>query len=164
MKKHSLSAAVIIAFAAFSAPVMSFAPAPQDQLGFSVSFSKTNPVVGDTVEIIFKARVPVGFHVYSEKSDCPEDDGPMRAEWIFDPADGIEYIGSVTGIGDHMAHDDVFHCSTGEFDGQCEFRQTIRITGPVHNLSAHFTGQKCSIKDGTCYLVKEDVPIMLHIH
>ena len=27
----------------------------------------------------FKFDVPKGFHVFSEKSDCPEDDGPQRA-------------------------------------------------------------------------------------
>ncbi|MFZ9754610.1 MAG: hypothetical protein ACO3DK_01090, partial [Bacteroidia bacterium] len=50
-------------------------PKPQ----FKASYSNTKPKAGDVVEIIMKFEVASGFHMYSEKSDCSEFDGPIRA-------------------------------------------------------------------------------------
>jgi hypothetical protein len=145
-------------------PLLSLTNRKQDKIGFTVSLSKPHPVVGDTIEIIFKAPLPKGFHLYSEKSDCPADDGPLRAEWSFIDTAHVEFLGKAIGIGDHMVRDeDIFHCSTSEFEGMCEFRQKVYIFGPVESITGSFNGQKCSA-DGTCFQILEDVLVPLHVH
>lgn len=133
-------------------------------LKFEVSYTVDIPKKGDTIELIFKSLVPNPYHLYSEKSDCPEDDGPIRAEWNFPELAGIELLGKPYGVGDHMAMDDVFKCSTGEFEARCEFRQKIVITGTVHDFTVDFNGQICSVIDGTCHQINETVTVPLHVH
>lgn len=130
-----------------------------DSLGFTVTFSKPDPKPGDTLEIIFKAKIPEGWHLYSEKSDC-KDDGPMRSSFIFDGAPGIELIGGVVGVGDSMVKEtEIWNCSTGEFSGSCEFRQKI-VYKSVTTLVAHFEGQRCNMKTGICLQVLETIPVV----
>lgn len=114
---------------------------------FKVSFSKTDVMAGDIVEIIIRFDVPKGFHIYSEKSDCPEDDGPMRASIDFTPHSSYELMGKFFGIGDHMVKEtDVFNCSTGEFTTKGEFRQKIRVYTSIGNpgIQLLFNGQICN--------------------
>lgn len=133
----------------------------QDTLGFKVAFSKAKPKIGDTVEVIFTAKIPKGWHLFSEKTDCLADDGPIRAEFTFESDTSFESTGDLYGVGDTMIKDEeVWKCSSGQFYNSCDFRQKIVVKGPIHN-TAHFYGQKCSDQDGLCYLVKEDIPVTL---
>ncbi len=114
---------------------------------FKVSFSKTNVMAGDIVEIIIRFDVPKNFHIYSEKSDCPEDDGPIRASIDFTPQPSYELIGKFFGVGDRMVKEtDVFNCSTGEFTTKGEFRQKIRVFTSIVNpgIQLIFNGQICN--------------------
>lgn len=156
-----------IATLLFIASILAAFPnAKTDELGFTVSLSKQNIKPGDTFEIIITGNVPHGFHLYSEKSDCPDDDGPLRAEWSFEISNqpGFELIGKPIGIGDKMVMDDeIFKCSTGEFEDHCEFRQKVKAVHASNSvINAAFNGQKCST-DGTCFLVKESISIPILI-
>jgi hypothetical protein len=138
-------------------------PGPK-KLGFTVSLDKADPKIGDTVVITFKAPIPAGFHVYSEKSDCPADDGPQRAEMRFNHSDAIIFIDGITGVGDVMVNDtEIWKCTTGEFDKVCEFRQKIVVTGELQDLVATFMGQQCSMADGVCYQVDEEIKIPITV-
>lgn len=112
---------------------------------FVASFSKTNATAGDVIEIIIKFDVPKGFHVFSEKSDCPEDDGPMRASIDFKPNNSYQLIGKFRGVGDHMVkEDEVWHCSSGEFIDKGEFRQKIKVLSTVSEIEMTINGQICN--------------------
>lgn len=113
---------------------------------FTASYStKTAPKAGDVIEIIIKFNVAKGFHVYSEKSDCPEDDGPIRASIDFDKNPSFELIGKIKGIGDHMVKEtEVWNCSTGEFTDKGEFRQKIRVLSSINGIKMLFNGQICN--------------------
>ncbi len=104
-------------------------------------------MAGDIVEIIIRFDVPKNFHIYSEKSDCPEDDGPIRASIDFTPQPSYELIGKFFGVGDRMVKEtDVFNCSTGEFTTKGEFRQKIRVFTSIVNpgIQLIFNGQICN--------------------
>lgn len=114
---------------------------------FKASFSKTTIKAGEIVEIVIRFEVAKGFHVYSEKSDCPEDDGPMRATINFTPSKQYELVGKVLGVGDRMVKEtEVWNCSTGEFVGNGEFRQKIRVIAsiPASGIQMLFNGQICN--------------------
>ncbi len=158
---HSLFAKIF--FLCFMGFAQLLVANPPEKLGFTVTLSKQDLKVGDTVELIFTAKIKHGFHVYSEKSDCPADDGPIRAEITFTENNAFSVIGKAYGVGDKMIKDDeIWHCSTGEFDGVCEFRQKIVVTAST-TLLAHFYGQECSITDGICYMLEEEISIPITV-
>jgi thiol:disulfide interchange protein DsbD len=112
---------------------------------FTSTFSKNQANAGDIIEIIIRFDVPKGFHVFSEKSDCPEDDGPMRASIDFKPNATYQLVGKFYGIGDHMVtEDDVWHCSSGEFLDKGEFRQKIKVLSNIESIEMIFNGQICN--------------------
>lgn len=132
------------------------------KLGFSVSFSKDSANVGDTLEVILTAKVPNGWYVYSEKSDCPADDGPLRAEWTYNFNAAALAIGNTYGVGDVLVRDDeVWKCATGEFTKTVEFRQKIIVQQTGGTVTATFYGQRCSTQDGMCILIQEEIQITL---
>ncbi len=114
---------------------------------FVASFSKNTAKSGDIIEIIIRFDVVKGFHVYSEKSDCPEDDGPIRASIGFTPNTSYQLVGKFYGLGDRMVKEsDIWNCSTGEFVGKGEFRQKIKVLGSISGTGIEmiFNGQICN--------------------
>ncbi len=112
---------------------------------FTATYSKSTANAGDILEVIIKLDIANGFHVYSEKSDCPEYDGPIRAQLEFLPNASYELIGKFYGIGDHMVkEEEIWNCSTGEFTKKGEFRQKIRVLKSIENISIIFNGQICN--------------------
>ena len=86
---------------------------------FTASYSKIEAKAGDIIELIIRFDIAKDFHVYSEKSDCPEYDGPIRAQLEFTPSPSYELVGTFKGIGDHMVkEEEIWNCSTGEFTGK----------------------------------------------
>jgi len=118
---------------------------------FTASFSKNNAKAGDIVELIIRFDVAAGFHVYSEKSDCPEDDGPIRASIDFTPNATYQLVGKFYGVGDKMVKEtEVFNCATGEFTSKGEFRQKVKVLKaiPAGGIEMIFNGQICN--EGGC--------------
>ncbi|MEC8692202.1 MAG: cytochrome c biogenesis protein CcdA, partial [Bacteroidota bacterium] len=86
-----------------------------------------------------------GFHVYSEKSDCPEYNGPIRASIDFTQNGSYEKQGNFKGIGDQMVlEEDIWYCCTCEFTGKGEFRQKIKVLGSIEKIEMLFNGQICN--------------------
>ena len=123
---------------------------------FKPSFSKTQAKAGDVIDIIIRFDVAKGFHVYSEKSDCGDDNGPIRASIDFTPNPSYQLVGKFYGVGDHMVKEtDVFNCSTGEFTGKGEFRQKIKVLKsiPAGGIQMLFNGQICN--EGGCDNIRD---------
>jgi thiol:disulfide interchange protein len=112
---------------------------------FKASYSKNEAKAGETIELIIRLDIAKGFHVYSEKSDCPEYDGPLRAQLDFKRNATYELVGSFKGVGDHMVkEEEIWNCSTGEFTGKGEFRQKIRVLKSISQIQITFNGQICN--------------------
>ena len=112
---------------------------------FTASYSKIEAKAGDIIELIIRFDIAKDFHVYSEKSDCPEYDGPIRAQLEFTPSPSYELVGTFKGIGDHIVkEEEIWNCSTGEFTGKGEFRQKIRVLKGITGISILFNGQICN--------------------
>jgi len=140
LKRFLLTLLTILAVSQISAAGF---PKPK----FVATFSKTTAKSGDIIEIIVRFDVAKGFHVYSEKSDCPEDDGPIRASFEFTPNASYQIVGKFYGVGDHMVKEtDIWNCSTGEFVGKGEFRQKIKVLGSITGTGIEmiFNGQICN--------------------
>ncbi len=123
---------------------------------FTASYNKTKANAGDIIEIVIKFDVPKGFHVFSEKSDCPEYDGPMRATIEFKANPSYQLVGKFYGVGDHMVkEDEVWHCSSGEFVNKGEFRQKIKVIKTISSIEMIFNGQICN--ESGCDNIRDQV-------
>ncbi len=142
MKLIQKALLLILSFTAFVNSYGAGFPKP----AFTASYStKTAPKAGDIIEIVVKFNIAKGFHVYSEKSDCPEDDGPIRASIDFEKNPSFELIGKIKGVGDHMVKEtEIWNCSTGEFTDKGEFRQKIRVLSSITGIKMLFNGQICN--------------------
>ncbi len=144
----------IIIFIASTISALSGAGFPKPT--FSASYNKTSAKAGDIVEIVIRFDVPKGFHVFSEKSDCPEYDGPMRATIDFKKDPSYQLVGKFYGVGDHMVkEDEVWHCSSGEFVNKGEFRQKIKVLKTIPSIEMIFNGQICN--ESGCDNIRDQV-------
>ena len=109
---------------------------------FKITFSNNNPQTGDIIEIIFKADIPAGIHMYSSYNKC--DVGPLKFEVKFKQNDGFCTQGAPFSLGDKHIIDDIFNCEVGEFFNKAEIHQKIKILGNELKIEANIEGQWCS--------------------
>jgi len=122
---------------------------------FSCRPSKTSVKTGETIEIILTtSNIPATWHLFSEETDCPPEEGPAEASLEFTPHPGYQLVGKLSSVGDHMVRDDIFGCSTGQFEGKAEFRQKVKILSADAVIKFRFLGQMCTDVTGMCVPVK----------
>jgi len=93
----------------------------------SWSFELSNPVykVGDEIDLVFKAKIDKGWHLYS--SDFDPELGPMVTEIVFEPHASYALVGALKAINPKKDYDEIFKGNYTYFEGTGEFRQTIKI-------------------------------------
>ena len=122
---------------------------------FTLSYSSSSPKVGDIVEVIFKADVPQGFHMYSTYNKC--DIGPLKLDIQFTKHASYKLVGTPYSVGDKKAVDEVFKCEVGQFDKVAEVRQKIKVISKDVVIKGSIEGQWCT--ETTCYSFGGLVPI-----
>jgi thiol:disulfide interchange protein len=123
---------------------------------FNVTFSNNNPATGDVIEVIFRADVPAGMHMYSTYNKC--EIGPLKFEVLFDKnQSSFCAIGKPYSIGDKKMVDDIFKCEIGEFFGKAEVRQKIKILENLVSISGNIEGQWCT--EVACFNFGGMIPI-----
>lgn len=115
---------------------------------WTISPSTTEVHVGETMEIVFKATIDPGWHVYSVDFD-PEC-GPILMSAAFTKNDSYQLVGKLRGLHDQAKHDKVFDCDVKIFEGIAELRQTIKVLKLNPIISGTFDGQVCSDSEGKC--------------
>lgn len=114
------------------------------------SVNKTTIAAGDEIEVVFKAKIPGTYHIYSNDFKCPNG-GPLLSEFKFNNNGSFKLVGTARPIGAKKVYDDIFKCDITEFHDQAEFRQKIKIlkTSPV--ISGVLEYQMCT-EQGICVL------------
>ena len=84
--------------------------APPDPV-FKIYFSNNKPKTGDVVEIIFKAKIPEGIHMYSTFNKC--DIGPLKLIFNFTQNSSFCLVGEPFSVGDKKILDEIFKCELG---------------------------------------------------
>lgn len=122
-------------------------------IGGSVTFSKPEAKVGEIIELTVTVQPMLGWHIYSEKSTCPADDGSTKAEITFEKGN-FELVGKFYGVGDVMEKDEsaMADCKIGVFHKNAVFKQKIKVTGPIDKITAILNGQMC---DQVCVQVRD---------
>jgi hypothetical protein len=136
----------LIMLTAFSLPISFCQDAPEDPV-FTVSFDQEFALPGDTVEVVLKADIPMGLHMYSTYNQC--DIGPFKLDFHFRSHTSYVLVGLPYSVGDQRITDDIFKCELGRFDRQAEIRQKIKILDGQVSITGAVEGQWCT--DHICY-------------
>lgn len=122
---------------------------------FVLSYNNSSPKVGDELEVVFKADIPQGFHMYSTYNKC--DIGPLKLSINFTKHASYKLVGTPYSVGDKKATDEVFNCELGQFEKTAEVRQKIKIISKDVIIKGSIEGQWCT--ETTCYNFGGLVPI-----
>ncbi len=120
----------------------------QNPTSWSFAVNKPKAKAGDIVELIIKAKVKSGWHLYS--NGYVLDPGPLPTVFEFDKNGDFEAIGTAKAIGDATKYDDIFEGNVKYFKGNGEFRQKIKLVKDNAKISGAYSGQVCTDTDGNC--------------
>jgi len=143
--------ALLILF--FLASVMSQAQILQPAV-WEYELSTGDFKVGDEIDLVFKATIDKGWHLYS--SDFDPELGPMVTTFTFTPNDSYELVGELRAINPKKGYDEVFEGDYTYFEGKGEFRQTIKVLSAELYFEANYEYQVCTDTDGRCIPFDED--------
>lgn len=115
---------------------------------WNFEISKTDVKAGEEIELIFKAEIDKSWYMYS--TDFDPELGPMVTSFTFTPAPAYELVGKVKPIGSKTKYDDLWGGNITYFVDHAEFRQKIRVLGPINKIEGVIEYQECSDVDGKC--------------
>ena len=111
----------------------------QDPIKFKTEW-KT--ISDNEVEVIFKATLEDGWHVYS--TDLAEG-GPISATFNVDSKEGIELVGKLTPKGKEIDKmDPIFDMRVRYFEGQATFVQKLKITAANYKIEGYLEYGACN--------------------
>ncbi|MBI1306455.1 MAG: disulfide bond formation protein DsbD [Bacteroidetes bacterium] len=125
---------------------------------WTYTLSKSKVKAGETIEVIFKASIPHGLHMYSLGYDCPGG-GPLPAEFEYTKNKSFTWNGATKAVGDAKSYDDVFECDIRDFHDKAEFRQKIKINSANPVIKGVLSYQMCSEETGMCVFHEFDIEI-----
>jgi len=110
--------------------------------------------IDDEIELIFKANIDKGWHLYS--SDFDPELGPMVTTFTFTPNSSYELVGELRAINPKKGYDEIFEGDYTYFEGKGEFRQTIKVLEEALHFNGNYEYQVCTDTDGRCIPFDED--------
>ncbi len=116
--------------------------------------SKNDPKVGDEIELILKATVPVNWYIYS--NDFDKDLGPILTTLDLEGSEGIAQVGELEAINPKKKFEEVWGGDVTYFEGVGEFRQKIKIASSSVKILGTVEYQMCSDITGQCINYEED--------
>jgi len=121
---------------------------------WSNSLSEDNPEIGDTIQVLFNAKVEADWYLYS--SDFDPDLGPNVTEFEFEPHESYELVGGITPVNPKTGYDSIFEGEYTYFRGEGQFIQNVLIKNKNYQIKGYFTGQTCSDISGLCITFDEE--------
>jgi thiol:disulfide interchange protein len=118
-----------------------------DPSHWSFKVSNKNVKAGDEIEITFSAEVDENWYVYS--NDFDPDCGPLLTEVEFEDIKNFTLVGGLLPINPTPKYEEAFGCDVKIFKHHAEFKQKIRVLGPV-KISGAIKGQVCTSVDFKC--------------
>ncbi len=116
--------------------------------------STGNFKVGDEIDLIFKATIDKGWHLYS--SDFDPELGPMVTTFTFTANQSYKLVGKLRAINPKKDYDEIFEGDYTYFEGKGEFRQTIKVLSESLYFEGNYEYQVCTDTDGRCIPFDED--------
>jgi hypothetical protein len=118
---------------------------------WSWALSKPNPVIGETVDIVFTLKMDKGWHHFATDFD---EGGPIITTIKFKPNDSYELVGKLKSINPIKKKDEVFEVNVAYFEGKGEIRQSVKILKDNIVIEGIHDGQACTDATGQCVPIK----------
>ena len=120
-----------------------FAVAVQAQIQDPVKFkSELKTVVADEAEVVFKAAIDKGWHVYSTDLG---DGGPISATFNVEKISGAEVAGKLKPVGKEIStFDKLFEMKVRYFENTAQFVQKLKLTGGAYQLEGYLEYGACN--------------------
>jgi thiol:disulfide interchange protein DsbD len=115
---------------------------------WSSATSATAVKAGETIELIFTAKIDNNWYLYSSQFDC--EDGPIKTSFSFVPDKSYQLVGDIVPINPIDKHDKIFECDLKIFKGSAEFRQKVKILATPLKISGTYEYQVCTELTGQC--------------
>ncbi|MEO9477703.1 MAG: cytochrome c biogenesis protein CcdA [Cyclobacteriaceae bacterium] len=119
-----------------------------DPAKWELETSKSEVVIGEEVDLIFKVVLDDTWYIYS--SDFSKDVGPKVTEFWFTENDTYELVGGIKPINPKRKYDDIFEGEVSYFEYDAEFRQTVKILAENPVIAGDYEYQVCTTVDGKC--------------
>lgn len=124
---------------------------------WSNSLSKSNPKVGETIELRFEATIKKGWYLYS--SDFDPEIGPIVTTFSFKPSKEFKLIGGITPKNPKTKFDEIWGANIKYFTEKAVFIQKIQILSEKAVILGDIEFQSCTDVDGRCINGKEKFTI-----
>lgn len=120
-----------------------FAVAVQAQIQDPVKFkSELKTVAADEAEVVFKAAIDKGWHVYSTDLG---DGGPISATFNVEKISGAEVVGKLKPVGKEIStFDKLFEMKVRYFENTAQFVQKLKLTGGAYQLEGYLEYGACN--------------------
>src|SRR5690554_2697258 len=109
---------------------------------WDIQISDKEAKVGDEIELVFKAKIPLNWYIYS--NDFDPDLGPLLTELSLEDSLGVERAGKLKAIGPKTKFEEIWEGEVTYFDGEGEFRQRFTVTAESAKIGGHLFYQMCS--------------------
>jgi thiol:disulfide interchange protein len=126
---------------------------------WDIQFSSKSPKVGEEVELVFKAKIPLNWYIYS--NDFDPDLGPLLTELFLEDSIGVERKVDLKAIDPKTKYEEIWEGDVTYFDNEGEFRQRFTVTAENVKVGGHLFYQMCSDVTGQCINYEEDFNLQL---
>jgi thiol:disulfide interchange protein len=126
---------------------------------WDIQFSSKSPKVGEEVELVFKAKIPLNWYIYS--NDFDPDLGPLLTELFLEDSIGVERKVDLKAIDPKTKYEEIWEGDVTYFEKEGEFRQRFTVTAEKVKVGGHLFYQMCSDVTGQCINYEEDFSLQL---
>ena len=126
---------------------------------WDIQFANKNPKVGEEVELVFKAKIPLNWYIYS--NDFDPDLGPLLTELFLTDSIGAERTADIKAIDPKTKYEEIWEGDVTYFEKEGEFRQSFTITSETVKVGGYLFYQMCSDVTGQCINYEEDFSLQL---
>src|SRR5690606_13691147 len=102
---------------------------------WDIQLSDKEHKVGDEVELVLKASIPINWYIYS--NDFDPDLGPLLTELFLEDSAGVERAGELKAIDSKTKYEEIWEGDVTYFEKEGEFRQNFAITAETVKISGH---------------------------
>jgi len=103
---------------------------------------KKKQVSDNEYDLIFKAKIDDGWHVYSQFLES--DEGPVATSFNFEDVEGYEVVGKTSEVGEkHEKFSSLFGMTLVYFDKQATFTQRIKVSGSSAKVGGYLEFMTC---------------------
>ena len=139
MKKLTL---MFVIAGCFSASAQILKPAK-----WTFTASKTNPKVGETIDLNFNATIDDKWYMYSSELKV---EGPLPTTAIFTKNDTYALVGKLVPVKPHTKHDDIWGGEVAYFEHTAKFIQKVKILKANPDIEGKIECQTCTTENGKC--------------